>query len=439
MADRKPKRQTKPEYGGGPKRSEKKDLDQARRSATKTPAKHKRRAAATLLLEDPDFPQHVIDHVHRQGAVGEYNVILMVYLTATTRLFPRPLNLCVYGPSSCGKSFVTQRVLEMFPPDEVITATQMTKKYLLNQLEEDSDRFKHRVLFIAEFIDPELGVAFREMATTGRVRNLTVRDNQATEYTAEGPTAFITTTTQKLEDINAEDLSRMSCFPVDDSSTQTEAVIRRIRRKYMPKRKKSKTNPAKSVRRAIPSRVWHQCQIQLGRARNTKINVPFADLIQLPNHDPTVRRAFERILQIVEAVTFVCQFRKGRRFETDSNERRVVYADELDWKYARPLIAVELNHVFGLPSQQVVEFANSVVNLEGTEHTIPELVKKLKTPETTVRRRIKQLPDSWKNRRLVPGRGQAFHINPDSLDVAQGLPTVEDVKEFLNRNGGGLA
>ncbi len=84
------------------------------------------RKAAELTLGFPDLAKQIVDDVHSLGIVGEDELILMVYLTATARLLDRAITLCVTGDYSSGKSKIVREVLELFPPGEVIKATQMT-------------------------------------------------------------------------------------------------------------------------------------------------------------------------------------------------------------------------------------------------------------------------------------------------------------------------
>ena len=49
------------------------------------------------------------------GVVGERRGAKLIYLATTSRLLSRPVSIVVKGPSSGGKSFVTESVLKFFP------------------------------------------------------------------------------------------------------------------------------------------------------------------------------------------------------------------------------------------------------------------------------------------------------------------------------------
>ena len=84
-------------------------------------------AESARMLASPDLPRQIIDDVHSLGVVGEDDLILMLYVTATARLMPRAIHLCVYGGFSSGKSIAAGKVLDLFPPDDVYRATQITR------------------------------------------------------------------------------------------------------------------------------------------------------------------------------------------------------------------------------------------------------------------------------------------------------------------------
>src|SRR5216684_2121675 len=49
------------------------------------------------------------------GVVGEDRTAKLIYLAVTSRWFGRPVSIAVKGPSSGGKSYTVQRVLDFFP------------------------------------------------------------------------------------------------------------------------------------------------------------------------------------------------------------------------------------------------------------------------------------------------------------------------------------
>ena len=49
---------------------------------------------------------------------GEHRNAKLLFLVATSRMFDRPMNCAIKGPSSAGKSEIRRQVLEFFPPED---------------------------------------------------------------------------------------------------------------------------------------------------------------------------------------------------------------------------------------------------------------------------------------------------------------------------------
>ena len=82
------------------------------------------------MLESPELMKLVLDYVAACGVAGERDLVASIYLIGVSRLLPRPLAAIVQSPSSTGKSYVIDRVTEMFPLETVIRATAMTTNAL---------------------------------------------------------------------------------------------------------------------------------------------------------------------------------------------------------------------------------------------------------------------------------------------------------------------
>ncbi len=75
--------------GGEHKCPSDKGLDVPHQLATKTRDEMDPVALeAAEMLASPDLPRQIIDDVHSLGVVGEDDLILMIYVTATARLMP---------------------------------------------------------------------------------------------------------------------------------------------------------------------------------------------------------------------------------------------------------------------------------------------------------------------------------------------------------------
>src|SRR6478752_5762847 len=77
---------------------------------------------------------------------GETKNAKLLYLVATSRLFDRPMNAAIKGPSAAGKSELRKRVLRFFPPESVFSFTMLSERALL-YFERD---FPHMILSMGE-------------------------------------------------------------------------------------------------------------------------------------------------------------------------------------------------------------------------------------------------------------------------------------------------
>lgn len=409
---------------GEHKSSNHKQLEPTRQLATDTEINLDGvRQDAVRMLASPGLIGEVVADVQQLGVIGEDLLILMVYLTATARLMRRAIHLCVTGSYSTGKTFLVRTVLRLMPETDVFMTTQLTPKHLMNLDEKDKGKYRHKVIFIAEQVSDEAGLAFREMAESGEVRNLTVVDNKAEECVAEGPVTFISTTTRLPKDFKDEDASRLFFLSTDDSEEQTEQVI------------KARSTRAKSP----PSEAEHVCILEKHRAAQEKllertkvqIVIPFADLIRLPTADPASRRLYDRILLLLDAATFLSQFRKGRRCEQDGDAIRV-FADADDWGAILPLVEIIVAQKYRLIDKSGEDFLTRVKPLGLGAFSIEDLSAHTGMSPSTVRRRIKCLPPTvctrkWDGKKLT----HSFQYDAD-FGPAVELPSVEEVSRYLD-------
>ncbi|MEK6677629.1 MAG: hypothetical protein AABZ47_18500 [Planctomycetota bacterium] len=418
-------RQNTPNNAGERKPLSDKGLPEARQLSTEAPPYEDPIAAAKQMLESSDLVGEIVRDVQACGVVGENHLILMTYLTATGRLLPKAINLCVYGHLSTGKSWIVRRVLDLLPKGEAISATQMTEKHLLNLQPGDKEKYRHKVIFIGEQTKAEVGLAFREMAESGEVSNLTVRDGDSDVSVTAGPITFILTTTQSPSDLKDEDASRMFYFPTNESEDLTDRVMQQRANRAKGDRVVSDTTD-------ILSKHWAAQELLAGTKDNIKIVIPFADELRLPTHDPANRRLYDRILQLLEAVVFLGQFRRTRRRDKQADESVVAYADVQDWRIALPLVEVIVTQKQGLPDFNLQSFIEKLRGLGNGWFSIDDLVAKTQVSTSTLRRRIGALPTTCVTRKF-DGKKALYRFDFGEMTVAKtvGLPTVGDIERHL--------
>jgi len=77
---------------------------------------------------------------------GEHRNAKLLYLIATSRHFDQCMHAAIKGPSSAGKSEIREKVLEFFPPEDIISFSTLSEKALL-WFEGD---FPHKILSMGE-------------------------------------------------------------------------------------------------------------------------------------------------------------------------------------------------------------------------------------------------------------------------------------------------
>lgn len=260
------------------------------------------------------------------------------------------------------------------------------------------------------------------MAESGEVQNLTVRDGTAQRSKTKGPITFIATTTLSPGDMKDEDASRWFYFLTDDTQAQTQRVMEAAARRAKD------PSQAEDKEAIIQKHRW--AQVVLKNASGVQVIVPFADLIKLPSEDPHSRRLFAKILLLLQAVTFLCQFREGRhRDEVDGVTR--VFADAEDWRIALPLIEAIVRQKYGCGDQADKDFFADVQKLGRGPFSIEDLAKKLSVSPSTVRRRIGKLPPSSFEKFWHQGMHMHSFHDGDHFSTVPGLPTYEEVRDYL--------
>ena len=98
------------------------------------------------LAQAPDLMDRVVQQVQSMGVVNERELIVLIYIAATSRVLKSPINIVIKGASSGGKSFTTTHVLELVGPDYVNELTSSSALSLVY----DTRPLSHTVVFLFE-------------------------------------------------------------------------------------------------------------------------------------------------------------------------------------------------------------------------------------------------------------------------------------------------
>jgi hypothetical protein len=268
--------------------------EQQRRAPPPPPNMELLAASARKIIASEDVLDLFAESL-KQRIAGEVVLAKLLYIAATSRLFAKPMNMVLKGPSSAGKSETRTHVLEFFPPEAIVRFTALSEKALLYM----DDDFCHKVLSMGEALNPEefkfQDYLLRELMSEGRLIYKVPQKvgNAMVTITIEkhGPVAFMVTTTRNS--LNPENETRMLSLEVDDSAEQTRRVLHKI----ASIEGKGRTLDAGDLK------PWHDYQRWLA-AGETRVRVPFAHTLGRLIKDTRsvrLRRDFGQLLRAIKA------------------------------------------------------------------------------------------------------------------------------------------
>jgi len=354
--------------------------------------------------------------LHSLGVAGEDRFAKVTYLCLTSRVLARPVSLAAKGPSSAGKSFVVQEVIEFFPPSAYYALSSMSEKALAYSQEPLSHRFL--ILYEAAGLEGDFAsYLLRSLLSEGCIRYETVENVKGKGILPrliyrEGPTGTIVTTTKVS--LHPENETRLLSVPANDTREQTAAIIRML---------------ACEDGRADDGDLdeWRALQTWLA-AQDNRVVIPYAPRLAelVPPVAVRLRRDFATVLNLVKAHAVLHQVTRER----DSGGR-IVATIASDYGAVRALVADLVSDEIGatVPAT-IAETVAAVVGLREQNEagvTSAQLGERLGLDKSAARRRamvavergyLKNLEDRrGKPARLVPGEPL-----PGEVTI---LPTVE--------------
>ena len=310
--------------------------EQTRAALEQTDATVLRQAEA--LLADPQLIDRIGADIEAVGVAGEEDLRLTLYLIGTSRLLPRPLAAIVQGQSSSGKSYTIERVANLFPPEAVIHATQMTAQALFHA---PSGSLSHRWVVAGERSRienddrAEATRALREMLSAGRLTKMmpvkVAGEIQTVTIEQEGPIAFVESTTSAR--VFEEDANRCIMLSTDERCSQTKTIMRRF------------ALHASGVIQSDGPRIvaLHHAAQRLLEQRS--VVIPFAErlaeLLEVFADRVECRRAYPMLLAVVQASALLHQRQR------DTDDSGALIAEPADYELASRLLSGPLARTIG--------------------------------------------------------------------------------------------
>jgi hypothetical protein len=357
---------------------------------------------------------------------GELNNAKLLYLMATTRLFDKCCSGAIKGPSGSGKSEVRLRVLDFFPPEDVISFTTLSEKSLL-YFESD---FSHKILSMGEAAGAEeqtlQDYLIRELISSGHLRYPVPQkiggDIVTVIIEKNGPVCFFVTTTKAA--LHPENETRLVSLEVDDSADQTAAVLAKI----------AAIVGLNSASAAVLLEPWQNYQRWLG-AGNRKVVVPFADkLAQLiPPKAVRLRRDFPQVLLAIKAHALLHRSHRG------VDDRGQIVADlELDYVPVAELMGGIVAEGAGTSiSKEVQATIDAVAKATAGKSTedgasADKIGKLLKLDTSAAWRRLKVATNKGYIVNLEMRRGQRgrYRVSDQEVEAEPLLPSPKNVRAY---------
>ena len=240
----------------------------------------------SAIAKGEDILQAFEADLRRLGVVGETRLAKLLYLALTSRLLDRPVSVAVKGPSSGGKSFLVDAVLQFFPPEAYHALTALGEKALA--FSSEPLRHRHLVIYEAAGMSGDFATyLIRSLLSEGRLRYETViktAEGLASRVIEqEGPTGLIVTTTARI----TENETRMLSATVSDTKEQTRAIIRAL---------------AASSGQVADLSGWQALQTWLATFPAV-VTIPYAEALAelVPPAAIRLRRDFGRVLMLIKA------------------------------------------------------------------------------------------------------------------------------------------
>jgi hypothetical protein len=291
-------------------------------------------ALAQEFLQSADIYEQIVADMEVLGYVGEEVNKELTYLVAVSRLLPKPLSVYIQAGASSGKSYLLETLRKLLPADCVKALTSFSDQSLNYLKEED---FQDKVFMVGEAIHNEVVEAqVRQMQSENELSRLvTLKDPKtgvlnSREIRHRVRIAFMMSSTALY--LNPENASRCLVLHVDESTEQTERVLKKQRHK---RTFKGYIEEAHTIPEIIRKHRAAQRLLQKIPVFNS-----FALHLTFPKIRTTMRRAQEQFLILIDCSCLLRQLQKQKVEKNDPDTGKTVMGIECDIEDYR--IAYEL-------------------------------------------------------------------------------------------------
>ena len=406
------------------------------------------REEAFRFLSNPDLFSEIEADMDSLGYVGERVNKLVVYLAGVSRLLSKPLSIYIQAGSSSGKSYLIETVRKLLPPESVLAISSFSDQALNYMRKED---FTGKVMLLGEAIHNELVEGqIRQMQSEGELSRLVViKDPKTGELLSRQVRnavrlAFMMSSTALY--LNPENASRCLVIHTDESREQTERILE------LQRKRRSFEGFARSSSEVPRIMERHQAAGRLLEA--IPVFNPLSSYLRFPANRPTMRRAQEQFLTLLEAIALARQYQKPRVMRENPYSHEAIEGievEEADYSLTRELFreAVLLPNANEIPAgarllyDALRDMAKKKAAKEGLAITDVSFIQRDARELTqfgseSIKKYLRALVD-FEYLELVSGRrhGTRFSYrlrddaSPDATETY--LPTTEELSSLLHQ------
>ncbi|MBG6130723.1 MULTISPECIES: hypothetical protein [unclassified Aquimarina] len=268
---------------------------------------------AIKFLKSKDLLTKTNTLIGQSGVIGEETNRLLMYLIFTSRKSRNPLHCISLGTSGSGKTHLQSKVAELIPDHEKVEITVLSENafYYFNRTE-----LRNKLILI-EDLDGAESVLYplRELQSKRRITKTVVhKDRKGTtktiHLTVEGPVSVAGCTTQ--ESVYEDNSNRSFLLYIDESSEQDRKIMQYQRRACAGKINIEDEIKAKDFLQNV------QMLLQ-----PVKVINPYAEHLELPQSVFKPRRTNSHYLQLIEAITFYCQYQRLKKYDKQTGEEYI--------------------------------------------------------------------------------------------------------------------
>lgn len=269
------------------------------------------------FLKAPDLLQRINDLIGKSGVVGEENNRIFLFGIASSYKMQETLHALIQGSSGSGKTHLLATIMDFMPPEDTLSLTRVTESSFYNY---GKYELQNKLIGMEDYdgLEEKAELAFRELQSKGMITSSTSGKNEHTGEisgyikTVYGPIASLSATTKG--EIYEDNMSRCFLVAVDESSEQTQRIIR-----YQNNRAAGLIDKAQEKGTGTFLR---NCMRLL---KPYEVVNPYANKINLPKEAHKIRRLNDLFQSYVKQVTILNQYQR----KTDQQGRLITDKEDV--------------------------------------------------------------------------------------------------------------